>query len=88
LPFDHPKLVVPELLLAVLVFFGVAFVARVVLRMRHLPVCWYCGASKVRRSASQCFMDRLSAALFLRPYRCKGCLVRFYCFRRIIDTGQ
>jgi hypothetical protein len=47
----------------------------------NLPVCWHCGANKVRRSATHCILDTAGQVLFLVPYRCRGCRVRFYGFR-------
>lgn len=46
-----------------------------------LPICWSCGASKVRRSASFCVTDAFVKFLFLVPYRCRGCRRRFYGLR-------
>lgn len=46
-----------------------------------LPICWHCGASKVRRSANYSITDGLVKFLFLVPYRCRGCRSRFYGLR-------
>jgi len=46
-----------------------------------LPMCWSCGASKVRRSARSRITDALAKFLFLVPYRCRGCRRRFYGLR-------
>jgi hypothetical protein len=46
-----------------------------------LPMCWRCGAIKVRRSASFGIIDTLVKFLFLVPYRCRGCRSRFYGLR-------
>jgi len=43
-------------------------------RSSRAPVCWNCGAPKVRRSAPHYFLE----TFFLKPYRCSGCLKRFY----------
>jgi hypothetical protein len=68
-------------LIAIVVLFCIAYMLRAVLRTRNLPTCWHCGAPKVRRSAPQRFLDTLTLILFLKPYRCQGCRVRFYGFR-------
>jgi hypothetical protein len=46
-----------------------------------LPMCWRCGAGKVHRSTSYSIIDFLVKFLFLVPYRCRGCLSRFYGLR-------
>jgi hypothetical protein len=46
-----------------------------------LPICWRCGASKVRRSGSYSAIDALVKFLFLVPYRCRACRSRFYGLR-------
>jgi hypothetical protein len=51
---------------------------RALLHSWQLPACWSCGASKVRRSARHCLADALLKFMFLVPYRCRGCRVRFY----------
>ncbi len=51
------------------------------LRTWNLEKCWFCGAGKVRPSKSQSWHDTLVGAFFLTPYRCGGCLKRFYGFR-------
>ena len=76
----------PQLLLmiavgAMVVLCLAAYLMRAVARTRHLPICWNCGAAKVRRSLPQHFLDSLTIAMFLNPYRCKGCRVRFYGLR-------
>ena len=45
------------------------------------PTCWNCGAPKVRRSANHCLADAFLRFMFLVPYRCRGCRVRFYGLR-------
>jgi hypothetical protein len=47
----------------------------------NLPMCWSCGASKVRRSANSRVTDALAKFLFLVPYRCRSCRRRFYGLR-------
>lgn len=83
-----PKYLAGGLILAALLFFWIAYLLRAGVRTRNLPLCWYCGASKVRRSAPQCFLDTISLVLFLKPYRCKGCRVRFYGFRTHSTPGS
>jgi hypothetical protein len=46
-----------------------------------LPMCWHCGANKVRRSISHCVTDEFFKLLFLVPYRCRHCRSRFYGLR-------
>jgi hypothetical protein len=66
-----------------LALFWIGYVLRAVIRTKNLPMCWYCGASKVRRSGTHSFLDTfITMVFFLKPYRCHGCLVRFYAFRR------
>ena len=43
--------------------------------------CWYCGAEKVRASATVSLGDGIARLSLLFPYRCNGCLRRFYRFR-------
>src|SRR5277367_6461105 len=68
-------------ILAMLVLLLMGYLLRVALRTRQLPLCWNCGASKVRRSLAQGPLDVFSTFLFLSPYRCQGCRVRFYGLR-------
>jgi len=66
---------------AMLVIWLMGYLLRAALRTRHLPLCWNCGASKVRRSLPQHLLDTFSVVLFLNPYRCQGCRMRFYGLR-------
>jgi hypothetical protein len=59
---------------------GMAYMVRAAIRTRNLDECWHCGASKIRHSKSR-WSDALAKAFFLRPYRCRRCLTRFYAFR-------
>ncbi len=59
---------------------AMGFLVRTGVRTRNLGRCWRCGAAKVRPSKSRS-MDKLAGCLVLRPYRCGGCLTRFYAFR-------
>jgi hypothetical protein len=70
----------------VLVLPWAAYLLRAAFRTRHLPVCWSCGAVKVRRLTPQHFLDSINTVLLLKPYRCSGCRTRFYGFPA--DTGQ
>jgi hypothetical protein len=54
---------------------------RTLINSRDLPLCWNCGASKVRRSARKGFMDAFAVLFLLVPYRCRACRVRFYGIR-------
>jgi len=42
------------------------------------PACPKCGWHNVRASRKRGLGDRLMGLAFLKPYRCKGCRVRFY----------
>jgi hypothetical protein len=59
---------------------GMGYWLRAGIRTRKLAQCWRCGASKVRPSKARS-SDMLAAMFLLRPYRCGGCLTRFYGFR-------
>lgn len=60
---------------------GLAYLLIAGFRTRNLAQCWRCGAAKVRPSKSRS-LDMLAGVFLLRPYRCGGCLTRFYAFRR------
>jgi hypothetical protein len=59
---------------------GILFL-RVAAHSWRIPECWSCGAVKVRRSESHSVTDAALRYLFLIPYRCRGCRVRFYGIR-------
>ena len=59
---------------------GLAYLVRAAIRTRNLDECWHCGAAKIRHSKSR-WSDAAARAFYLRPYRCRGCLTRFYAFR-------
>jgi hypothetical protein len=59
---------------------GTSFL-RGALHSLSLPMCWRCGADKVRRSISYCATDSFFKLLFLVPYRCRHCRSRFYGLR-------
>lgn len=59
---------------------GVILLVQAALHSRSLPVCWHCGTPEVRRSTSRLPADMALRFLFLVPYRCRGCLKRFYGF--------
>jgi hypothetical protein len=42
------------------------------------PACPKCGWHNVRASRKRGLGDRLMGLAFLKPYRCKGCRIRFY----------
>lgn len=84
----QPQYLVSGLVIAILVLLCIAYLLRAMLRTRNLPVCWHCGASKVRRSAPQCVLDTITHVLFLKPYRCRGCLTRFYGFHRPREASR
>jgi hypothetical protein len=60
---------------------GLGYLLIAAFRTWGLAGCWHCGAEKVRRSKSRSSLDTLAGVFFLRPYRCGGCLTRFYGFR-------
>jgi hypothetical protein len=66
--------------LAFVVLFSVSLI-RAASRSWSLPMCWRCGASKVRRSAIYSITDLVAKFLFMVPYRCRGCRSRFYGLR-------
>lgn len=80
MPFDYP-LFASVLVAALIVLFFAGCLVRAALRTWGLPVCWNCGATKVRRSGSPSFLATLISIWFIEPYRCRGCRVRFYGFR-------
>lgn len=59
---------------------GMAYLVRAGIRTRNLTDCRRCGAVKVRPSKTRS-SDTLAGMFLLRPYRCGGCLTRFYAFR-------
>ncbi len=59
---------------------GIAYLVLAGIRTRNLTKCWRCGAAKIRHSKSR-WSDTVAGVFFLRPYRCGGCLTRFYAFR-------
>jgi hypothetical protein len=75
--------VVPSVMVLVAICAG--FVIRSFMRGRVLPNCWRCGAPKVRPSHSAGFLDVAASLILLRPFRCKGCRVRFYSPRFLGD---
>src|SRR5512143_1125268 len=76
-----PRYLAMASVIMVIIAIWVGFAARTVARGWSLPRCWRCGASKVRRSRSDGFIDAAASLLLLRPFRCKGCRVRFYGLR-------
>jgi hypothetical protein len=57
------------------------FLLLAVLRGRHIPQCFQCGAVKVRPSYPSGLVDLVATAILIRPYRCSGCRVRFHAIR-------
>lgn len=70
-------------LLLALVFAAIvgASVLQGALNSWSLPICWRCGANKVRRSVSCSITDKFFKLLFMVPYRCRHCRSRFYAVR-------
>jgi hypothetical protein len=51
------------------------------LRSFKIPVCFSCGATKVRPTRSTGVVDSVVAVFLLKPYRCEGCRQRFHALR-------
>lgn len=64
----------------VLLYFSLIIAATV--RSKRLPMCPHCGRPKVRPSRRQSLIDHLMSASRMPPFRCQGCLRRFYAFSR------
>ncbi len=75
-PWILPGIFVASLLMLC----GLAYLAGAGFRTWSLPGCWRCGATKVRPSLSHSWVDLMALVCFLKPYRCGGCLTRFYAF--------
>ena len=78
---SSPWLLPGVFIVALFLLCGAAFLLIAGLRTRNLSQCWRCGATKVRPSNPRS-LDMLAGMFLLRPYRCGGCLTRFYAFRR------
>jgi len=59
---------------------GMVFLFLWAVRGRRVPVCFACGASKVRLSHSVDIWEKAGRAFFIRSFRCAGCQVRFHAF--------
>lgn len=66
---------------AMLVMLWGIYTVRCYSRGRGIPRCWKCGARKVCRSHARGLFDTLASIAGLNPYRCRGCLTRFYGLR-------
>jgi hypothetical protein len=51
------------------------------IRSKRIPVCPRCGRPKVRPSQVTSLIDQTFRMIALAPFRCNGCLARFYAFR-------
>jgi hypothetical protein len=60
----------------------VTVLLKAAIRSRRLPLCPRCGRHKVRRSQIASSIDQAFRVLMLSPFRCQGCLTRFYTFQR------
>jgi hypothetical protein len=85
LPSGWPRMSSPWLLpgifgVLLMLLSGMAYLVRAGIRTWNRMECWRCGAAKVRPSKSRS-SDTLAGMFLLRPYRCGGCLARFYGFR-------
>ena len=76
-----PLLLSGVLFVALLALSGLVYLLGAGMRTWNLATCWYCGAQKVRPSKSRSWLDKALGILLLKPYRCAGCLTRFYGFR-------
>jgi len=63
-------------ILIIVISFG--FLVNAVMRGRHIPQCFQCGAIKVRPSQPIGFLDAVCSVLMIRAYRCMGCRARFH----------
>jgi hypothetical protein len=59
-----------------------AILLKAAVRSKRLPLCPRCGRYKVRRSQIANSIDQALRVLMLSPFRCQGCLARFYTFQR------
>ncbi|HWZ34308.1 MAG TPA: hypothetical protein VNX18_23380 [Bryobacteraceae bacterium] len=75
------NLVVVAPALALLALLWGIFLGLCYARARRIPRCWKCGARKVQRSRFRGFLDGVAACWLLSPFRCTGCLTRFYGLR-------
>ena len=57
--------IAPAMMMLLLCFVG--YIIRARARTRLIPRCWNCGASKVRRSLPQHFLDAFAGVVFLKP---------------------
>jgi len=72
--------VILSLIIATLIVW-VALFCKAIYRTQLGRRCWYCGAPKVRISRSKQNLDLFARLSLLFPYRCAGCLKRFYRLR-------
>jgi hypothetical protein len=79
----HPNVrhIAAVLITLVFVMITSVIVLRAAAHSWRIPECWSCGAVKVRRSESYSITDAALKFLYLIPYRCRGCRVRFYGIR-------
>jgi hypothetical protein len=61
-----------------IIVISLGFLVNAVMRGRHIPACFQCGAVKVRPSPPIGFVDAVCSVLMIRPYRCLGCRARFH----------
>jgi hypothetical protein len=73
--------VIPLIVIFVMMIAWVVLFCRAIYRTRMGRTCWYCGAAKVRASATKHTVDAVARLSLLFPYRCSRCLKRFYRFR-------
>jgi len=81
-PMEHPLRVFAIFVIfvpAAICWLAMLFVAA--LRSKRIPMCPRCGRPKVRRSHAKSFADEALGMVALGPFRCTGCLARFYAFR-------
>jgi hypothetical protein len=64
------------------------FLVVLLIRSQKVPLCFSCGAMKMRASRRVSLLDRVSGYLLLRPYRCEGCRERFLAFWLLAESGE
>jgi hypothetical protein len=78
-PIEHPfRFFVIFVIVVPAVFCWVTILLVAARRGRRIPICPICGRSKVHRSSPKSFVDHSVRMMALSPFRCRGCLTRFY----------
>jgi hypothetical protein len=66
------------ILIAIILFYSLI---AAMIRGFQIPLCFYCGAAKVRPSRRSSYLDLFAMMLLMRAYRCSGCQTRFRALR-------